>query len=302
MKKALVTGGMGFIGSHLAHELLQQGFEVTILDKSIYKPVQFDLSAARIIEGDMMAKELLKSCLEEVDVCFHLAAIASVVQCNQDWLYSLQNNVIAFNNLLDVLKNLKKPIKLVYASSAAVYGNSDNLPFDENALPAPVSTYGVDKLTNELYAAIASSTFGIPSVGLRLFNVYGLGQLDSNPYSGVITCFKKAILAKQPLIIYGDGEQTRDFIYVKDVVNAFIRAAQTPDSLTKVVNICSGKAISINELAEVMLDLFNVKLQILHKAARIGDSLHSLGDGKQAKIYLDFQASTPIQEGLKSLL
>jgi UDP-glucose 4-epimerase len=302
MKKALVTGGMGFIGNHLVSHLLSLGIEVLVLEKSIHKPTYCDIHGATIIEGDVLSHELLHECLKEVDTCFHLAALSSVEICNRDWIFSHENNVLAFNGLLEELKRIKHPVKLVYASSAAVYGDSKHLPLSESEHVLPNSTYGADKLSNEIYAEVVRKIYKIPSIGLRLFNVYGPGQLATNRYSSVMTNFKQDIQTEHPLTIYGDGKQIRDFIYIKDVVAAFMLAAQTSNDKSGVFNICSGQGISILALAELMMDLSQKQLPIIYELERVGDLSQSIGDGCLAKKELSFFTSISMQDGLMSFL
>ena len=298
MKKALVTGGMGFFGSYLVNHLLSLGVKVLVLDKSIHKPTYFNIDKATIIEGDVLSHELIHECLEQVDTCFHLAALSSVPVCARDWIFSHENNVLAFNGLLEEIRRVGRPIKLIYASSAAVYGNSQSQLASGSDHITPASTYGADKLSNEIYAEVIGTMYGIHSIGLRLFNVYGPGQLDSNPYSGVINSFKKAIQANAPITIFGDGKQTRDFIYIKDVVEAFMAAAATPDNLSGIFNVCSGRDISILELAELMMRLSGTKVPVIFEKERQGDLYHSLGDVTLAKKILKFTAQTKIETGL----
>lgn len=302
MKKVLVTGGMGFIGNHLVSRLLEMGIEVLVLDKAIHKPTFCDIQKATIIEGDVLSHELVYECLEQVDTCFHLAALSAVAVCRRDWIFSHENNVLAFNGLLEELRRINKSVKLIYASSAAVYGHSRILPSSESEHVVPRSTYGADKLSNEIYAEVIRGLHGIPSIGLRFFNVYGPGQLKSNPYSGVMTSFKLAIGNNQPLTIFGDGKQTRDFIYVKDVVDALILSAETPYEQSGIYNICSGHAISIEELAQMMIRLSNKKPEIVYLDARADDLIHSLGDNRLAKKALHFQAKMPIDTGIDLFL
>ncbi|QBR84474.1 NAD-dependent epimerase/dehydratase family protein [Legionella israelensis] len=301
MEKVLVTGGNGFIGNHLVNQLLSMGIKVLVLDKSIYKPTYYNIKSAEFIEGDVLSQELLHQCLQQVDTCFHLAAIASVPLCARDWMYSHENNVITFNKLLDEIKKLSHPVKLIYASSSAVYGSNKNLPLNESQMVVPDSVYGATKLANEIYAQVMQQNDNIPSIGLRIFNVYGPGQIGSN-YSGVITLFKQNIDKNQPLIIFGDGRQTRDFIYIDDVIEAMMRAARMPYEHSGIFNICSGKAISIHELAELMMRLMNTKIPIHYENKRKGDIYHSYGDNSLAKEKLNFIAQTSLEEGLKYLL
>lgn len=302
MKKVLVTGGMGFIGNHLVNHLLNIDCEVIVIDKSINKPIYHPVRQARIIEGDVASCEFLHDCLAEVDTCFHLAALASIPLCNRDWIFSHQNNVLAFNGLLDAIRKLDKPIQLVYASSSAVYGDSDQLPLTESSPASPISTYGADKLSNEIYAKALLHLADIHSIGLRFFNVYGPGQLASNPYTGVISSFKTAILEDKALNIYGDGQQTRDFIYVQDVVDALILCAQKSNAISGIFNVCTGKAVTIESLAKLMMQLMDHSQGINKQPERAGDLRFSVGNPELARKQLGFVAKVPMETGLKSFL
>jgi len=302
MEKILVTGGIGFIGNHLVNYLLSQGKEVIVLDKSIYKSTYYNIQSATIVEADVLSEKLLLHYLEKVDTCFHLAAIASVQACANDWIFAHENNVMGFNKLLDCISMLSHPIKLIYASSSAVYGDNPNLPLSESSHLYPCSMYAATKLTNEIYAKIMSEDYHVPCIGLRFFNVYGPGQPASSSYSGVISLFKNAINNHLPLTIYGDGKQTRDFIYIDDVIKALTLAALTPQKQSGIYNVCTGNAISIQELAELMIELSGKKGTIRHKKARTGDIYHSCGDAGLAEKELNFTAKTPLTEGLKNLL
>ena len=302
MAHVLVTGGMGFIGNHLVHRLLEMNHKVMVIDKSIYKPLHCNVNGAEIIEGDVLSRELLHDCLQQVDVCFHLAALSSVWLCDKDWIYSHENNVLAFNGLLTELTKIEKPVKLIYASSAAVYGQGKHLPFAETEHVVPRSTYGADKLSNELYAKVMEVSHHLQSTGLRFFNVYGPGQLDNNPYSGVITSFKKALLAKQPIKIYGDGRQSRDFIYVDDVVRALLLAMETSVTESGIYNVCTGNSISITDLANTMMLLTKTNVDIEYHPERLGDLKHSTGDPRLARESLKFSSSINIEEGLSRFL
>lgn len=301
MKKVLVTGGTGFIGNYLVRQLLSLGVEVLVIDKSIHRPTYFDISKAELIEGDVLSQGLLRQCLEQVDTCFHLAAILSFTVCARDWLFSHANNVLAFNGLLEELRRASHPVKLVYASSCAVYGDSKDLPSSESHKTSPLTSYGADKLSNEIYAQVMSNMYGINSIGLRIFNVYGPGQLESSSYAGVITFFKNAILKGQPVTIFGDGNQTRDFIYIDDVVQALLAAAKKASSQSGIYNVCTGHPTSILGLAELMMKLSGKKVPIIHQPARPGDPYHSLGDNFLAEKELGFTPLTSIEPGLASL-
>lgn len=302
MTKALVTGGQGFIGNHLVAKLIELGIEVVVIDKAAQKTTFHDNKKATIIEADLQSRDVLEQCLYGVDLCFHLAAIASIQSCSRDWIFSHQNNVLAFNTLLDVLKKHPQKIKLVYASSSAVYGDSLTPPLSENSPITPASNYGVDKLVNELYAQNAARHFGVSSVGLRFFNVFGPGQQENNSYSGVITLFKKAIASELPLNIYGDGTQTRDFIYIDDVIDGMLKAARTAPNFSGVFNICRGQSVSIEHLAHLMLDLYGASNLITHLDAREGDIRHSQGNPDRAQKHLGFSAKTSMEEGLSQMM
>lgn len=302
MTRVLVTGGMGFIGNHLVNRLLSLNHKVMVIDKSIYKPKQCKIEGAEIIEGDILSRELLYDCLQKVDVCYHLAALSSVWLCDKDWIYSHENNVLAFNGLLNELTKIDRPIKLIFASSAAVYGLGKRLPFAETEHVVPRSTYGADKLSNELYAKVMEVSHNIQSIGLRLFNVYGPGQLDDNPYSGVITSFKKSLLAKQAIKIYGDGKQTRDFIYIDDVIQALLLAMNAPENASGIYNICTGNSISISDLANIMIWLTKTNVNVEYYPERLGDLKHSTGDPRLAQKMLEFNSTINIEEGLSKFL
>lgn len=300
MKHALVTGGSGFIGTHLVQALRAMNVNVTILDKQPPDTRQ-SLEGCTFVEADILSRETVRECLRNVDTCFHLAAILNVVQCKRDWLFSHLNNVDGFHMVLDAIKSSNRPIKTVYASSCAVYGEITPLPLTEAVMPAPISPYGADKLVNEIYAGMLEKCYGIPSIGLRFFNVYGPLQRDSSPYSGVIAAFRKNLLQGKPLTIYGDGEQLRDFIHVSDVVRALIKAADTPPEFSGVFNVSTGKTTSINQLAHFMMQRFNREVPINYEPRRAEDILLSCGCPKKALDMLQFSAAIDIEQGLYTL-
>ncbi|QDQ39871.1 NAD-dependent epimerase/dehydratase family protein [Legionella geestiana] len=300
MKHALVTGGCGFIGTHLVHALRAMDVNVTVLDKQPPQTSQ-PLEGCTFVEADLLSRETVRECLQNVDTCFHLAAILNVVQCKRDWLFSHQNNVDGFNAVLNAIKSTGRPIKTVYASSCAVYGEITPLPLTEAMMPAPISPYGADKLVNEIYAGMLAKCFGIPSIGLRFFNVYGPLQRDSSPYSGVIAAFRKNLLQGKPLTIYGDGEQLRDFVHVSDVVCALIKAANTPPALSGVFNVSTGKTTSINQLAQYMMRRFNREVPVVYEPPRAEDIRLSCGCPKKAQEILRFTPAIDIEQGLYTL-
>ena len=244
MARYLVTGGAGFIGSHLVEALIADGHLVRVLD---------DLSSGRIenlphgvdlITADVTEQRAVRRALSDVDGCFHLAAIASVERCRHEWLRShkvnLAGTITVFEEACRAQKALGRPLPVVYASSAAVYGNTSEIPISEAAPTRPINAYGVDKLGCELHAAVASRIHKLQAVGLRFFNVYGPRQDPHSPYSGVISVFCQRILRGAPLEIHGDGSQVRDFVYVRDVVNALRRAMDAAAPAAQVFNVCTG--------------------------------------------------------------
>lgn len=306
MARYLVTGGAGFIGSHLCEALLAAEHEVWIIDNLSTGRRENVPDDAKLIVGDIQDISLMKQLMTEVHGCFHLAAIASVASCNKDWCHAHNVNVTATLHILDCARaNAQhETIPIVYASSAAVYGNSQQLPMCETQAPVPVSAYGLHKWCCEQYARIANLQFAVPSVGLRLFNVYGPRQSPDSYYSGVITNFVNNLLQHKPLIFYGEGNQTRDFIWINDVVRGFMQAmtlAQTSTD-THILNICTGKRTSVEKIAANLSELFQQQPLIIHEPKKLGDITHSLGSPDLAKSVLGIQAEMPFARGLELLV
>lgn len=301
----LVTGGAGFIGSHLCEELLKE-HKVTVLDnlstgslENVPKDVQF-------IQGDVGDCPLLEEVMAQVDGCFHLAAVVSIPLCNEDLLNAHAVNLTGTLNILKSAQNLSKKgkkIPVVFASSSAVYGDSQTLPHEEKNSPTvPISAYGLAKLGSEYYGRFVHELYGVPFTALRLFNVYGIRQKLDSIYSGVISIFLHALLQDKPCIFYGDGEQTRDFVFVKDVVQFFIKAMDTSSDSMRVYNVCTGKSTTIQTIARVLSQVIDKKLVIAFKPQKIGDIRHSIGSPLLAQNELGILAQTPIELGLRSLV
>lgn len=281
-KEVIVTGGLGFIGSHIADELMDRN-KVTIIDnkstgkvENIKNPNHENLE---IIEGDLNDLDLSKI-LSGKDYVFHLAAMASVplsvdkpVECNK-------NNVTATVKLLEASKdnNIKK---IVFSSSAAVYGDNSNMPLKESENLNPTSPYAASKASCELYIKSFTEAYGLNGVALRYFNVFGPRQDKNSQYASVIPNFISAILENKQPVIYGDGEQTRDFVFVKDIVNANIKAAES--NYNGVVNVASGKKLSINKLYEIIKKTLNTDIEPKYLPERQGDIKHSLADVENMK-------------------
>jgi UDP-glucose 4-epimerase len=299
----LVTGGAGFIGSHLTDALLRDGHAVRVLD---------DLSTGRltnldrrceVIEGDVADPAALRSAFEGISGCFHLAAIASVARSNEDWVGTHRTNATGTVAVLDAARRAAR-VPVVYASSAAVYGDHADGPISEASPLRPRTAYGADKLSSELHARVGFEVHRVPALGLRFFNVYGPRQDPSSPYSGVISLFAARIAAGEELTIHGDGEQTRDFVFVADVVEHLRRGMalllERPQEL--VLNVCTGRATSVRALAALLGHASGRAAKVGFGPARPGDIRASLGDPTAARAALGCSAKTPLEEGLAALV
>ena len=301
MATYLVTGGCGFIGSHLCNALLSRGDAIRILDDLSTGSLANLPAAAEFFQGDVADSRLVLRAMAGVDGCFHLAAIASVELSNSDWLRSHRTNLTGAITVFDAAIAAGR-IPVVYASSAAVYGDCPSLPLRECSEKRPLSAYGADKFGCELHARTASKVHGLRAVGLRLFNVYGPGQDPKSPYSGVISIFCERIRRGKPIEVFGDGHQTRDFIFVADVVTALLQAMDTQLSGEPVFNICTGNATPVLELAQTIASLCNTDLAIRFRAVREGEISHSYGDATTAKLALRLGNFTELRAGLAATL
>lgn len=304
MARYLVTGGAGFIGSHLCELLLAENHQVCILDSLISGATENIPHGAEFIQGSLNDRVLLSGLMDRVDGCFHLAAIASVPLCNEHWLHAHRINL---TNTLKIIESARgsdkrKPIPIVFASSAAVYGNNETLPLKENSVTKPISVYGINKLSSEYYFSVASELFKIPCTVLRLFNVYGPRQRPDSSYSGVITRFIDNLTKGLPLTIYGTGEQTRDFIYVSDVARFFLRAMETNRNSMRCLNVCRGQEVSIVQVGETLYHIFQRTPDIQFEPSKPGDILHSRGCPDLAHQELGIQAEISLETGLKLLV
>jgi len=304
MGKYLVTGGCGFIGSHLAESLARDGHGVRVLDDLSTGKRENLAASVELLVGDVADADLVRRAMDGVDGCFHLAAIASVERGNLDWLGTHRANL---TGAIAVFDAARRPgaigIPVVYASSAAVFGDEPRMPLTELSPVRPLSAYGADKLGCELHARVAGVVHGVPTVGLRFFNVYGPRQDPKSPYSGVISIFCDRLGARRPITIFGDGLQTRDFVYVADVV-ASLRAAM--DSLTGVktslYNVCTGRSTSVVDLAHIIAGLCGIRAEITFAAPRAGEIRVSLGSPDRLKTELGVDCRTEIAEGLRATL
>lgn len=295
----LITGGAGFIGSHLADALLRAGHAVRVLDDlSTGKRENLD-PRCELILGDVADAGLVGRAMSHVAGCFHLAAVASVARSNEDWLGTHRVNATGTVAVLEAAR-AAGGTPVVYASSAAVYGDQGEAPIQESATPRPRAAYGADKLASELHARVAYDVHGVPTLGLRFFNVYGPRQDPTSPYSGVISIFAARLAKGQRLVVHGDGRQTRDFVYVADVVAHLVAGMRLleREPQAAVLNVCTGKATSVIGLAETLSRATGLKLELTFEAPRPGDIRASVGNPTNATATLGVAAGTPLEAGL----
>ncbi|MFN0116052.1 MAG: NAD-dependent epimerase/dehydratase family protein [Paracoccaceae bacterium] len=306
MATYLVTGGCGFIGSHLCLALLEKGHGVHVLDDLSTGRESNLAPGASLQIGDIRDAAVVGRALHGVDGCFHLAAIASVERGSRDWLGTHHVNLGGFIQILEIARaqaTLGKPaIPVVYASSAAIYGDNPDVPLSEASIPRPLSAYGADKLGCELHARVAGAVHGVPTMGLRFFNVYGPRQDPRSPYSGVISIFCARLTRGEPIDVNGDGHQTRDFIHVSDVVAALIRGIAMAGTEAPVLNVCTGRPTSVLDLATTIAEACGTKAEIRHRPGRPGEIRHSLGDRRQLAHVLDVRSTTAIGPGIAEVV
>jgi len=291
--KILVTGGAGFIGSNLVDRLINEGYKVFVIDNLSGGKKENLNKKAIFYKDDIYHLNKILPLFKEIDYVFHLAANPRVVFSVENPIESHKFNV---NGTLNVLyASYKNKVKrLIFASSSAVYGNIKKLPLKENTIPHPISPYGLHKLIGEFYCKLFSNLYNLETVCLRYFNVYGPRMDPEGPYALVIGKFLKLKKENKPLTIYGDGKQTRDFVYIDDVVLANILAMKSKKvGKGEVINICSGKNYSISYIAK----LIGGKKVYLHP--RKGEVRHTLGDNSLAKKLLNWQPKIDLEEGIK---
>lgn len=301
MATYLLTGGCGFIGSHLADALLARGDQVRVIDDlSTGRRVNLD-RRVEVMIGNVCDQDLVASGLSGVAGCFHLAAVASVERSRTDWLGTHRINQAGAITIFDAVRRAGLDIPVVYASSAAVYGDATALPVDEAARPRPLSAYGADKLGCELHGRVAFQTFGIRSVGLRLFNVFGSRQDPHSPYSGVISIFLDRICGGRDITIFGDGCQSRDFIHVSDVVAAFMAAMDRAPADAAVYNVCTGQDTTLRELVRIIGQLCGREPQVTFAPPRTGDIVRSVGDSRAFARDFGIRPEVSVEDGLRLL-
>jgi len=306
--KCLVTGGAGFIGSHIIDQLLKHGYETVCLDN--FDPT-YDINSKKrniapflenknfeLVKGDIRDRELLKKTIIDIEYIFHEAALVSVVESMKDPVKTIEINTIGTLNVLEaaISGNAKKAI---IASSAAVYGDAPELPKKESMKPVPKSPYAISKLDCEYAARIYFEEHGLKTTCLRYFNVYGPGQDPTSPYAAAIPIFLRKALKNENIIIYGDGTQTRDFIFIDDIVAANELAMSKGDG--KVLNVANGIATSINEIAQDIIKITGSRSTISYAEERSGDIKHSLADTSHIN-KLGFKPQYAMNEGLEKTI
>jgi len=299
----LVTGGAGFIGSHLCDALLAAGHRVRVVDDlSTGHRANLD-PRCELVVGDVADAALMRRAMQDASGCFHLAAIASVARSNEDWCGTHRTNLSGTVAVLDAARAAGR-VPVVYASSAAIYGDQGEAAITEALRPAPRTAYGADKLGSELHAAVAFGVHGVPTLGCRFFNVYGPRQDPASPYSGVISIFAARIAAGQGVTVHGDGGQTRDFVYVADVVAHLLAGMRLLQAAPQaaVVNVCTGRATSVLQLAKTLATASGRAARIAHGPARAGDIRTSLGDPAAATALVGVAARTRLEDGLRATL
>lgn len=304
-EKVLVTGGAGFIGSNLAEELIKKGAKVSILDNFVtgFRENLDEIGGDfEFVEGDLNDDDKLGAALENVDIVFHQAALPSVPRSVENPLETHNACVNGTFNLL--LKSKERNVRrLIYAASSSAYGDQETLPKIETMIPKPLSPYAAAKLMGEYYCQVFSRVYNLETVCLRYFNVFGPRQNPSSMYSGVISRFIDSLMTGKTPVIYGDGEQSRDFTFIANVVDANIKAAQTKNGISEIINVANGERISLNELLEVLKKITGKSdVQADYQAERKGDVKHSQADNTRAIEWLNYEKLFDLEEGLQQTI
>ena len=300
MAKHLVTGGAGFIGSHLAEALVNRGEEVVVLDNlSTGKPENMATFRDRItfVEGSVTDLRTVQRCCDGVEVVYHQAALASVPRSVADPVASNEANVTGTLNVLWAAKEAGVR-RVVYAASSSVYGDTEELPKHEGMVPRPLSPYAVSKHVGELYCTVFDRLYGLSTIGLRYFNVFGPRQDPQSQYAAVVPLFITRLLRGEAPLIHGDGEQSRDFTYIRNVVEANLAAARASAPGGRSVNVACGDRLSVNELCRILAELTGSDVPPVHGPARPGDVRHSQADIDLARKLLGFEPVVDMRTGL----
>jgi nucleoside-diphosphate-sugar epimerase len=298
---ALVTGGAGFIGSHIASALSSSGARVRIIDdlSTGYRDNLDEIEAdIDFVHGSLVDEIPLRRALEDVELVFHEAALPSVPRSVEN---PRQTHIACVDATLSLLlaSREKRVRRIIYAGSSSAYGDQPTLPKSEDMLPDPLSPYAVAKLVGEYYCQVFTRVYGLETISLRYFNVFGPRQDPSSQYSGVVSRFISKLLSNEKPVIYGDGQQSRDFTYVDNVVEANVKAAETEKGIGQVINVANGQSVTLNELLNELKTLTgNTDVQAEYHEPRTGDVRHSLADISRAHEFLNFEPRVGLREGL----
>jgi len=296
----LVTGGAGFIGSHLVEHLVRRGAAVRVVDNFVTGSREnlLGLSNVEVIEGDLADPEIARQAVVGVDYILHQAAIPSVPRSVADPWVSHRANVDATLHLLLAAREAGVR-RVIYAASSSAYGDAPTLPKVETMQPVPRSPYALQKLVGEEYSRLFTQLYGLETVSIRYFNVFGPRQDPNSQYSGVIARFITALLQGNSPVVYGDGEQTRDFTYIDNVVMAVLAACTAPRASGEVINVATGDRVSLNQLFQKLCAIINVEIEPIYESSRPGDVRDSLADCTKAKELLGYRPSVNFEDGLR---
>ena len=297
----LVTGGAGFIGHNLVRFLLDEGHHVRVLDNfSTGKLENLGpfLSKIELIEGDLRSYHTVHEATQDVEVIFHQGALPSVPRSINDPITTNQVCVEGPLNILDSAKS-NDVRRVIYASSSSIYGENPALPKQEDMTPMPISPYAVAKLAGEKYCQVFSRTYGLETVGLRYFNVFGLGQDPKSQYAAVVPLFITAFLDGSRITINGDGQQSRDFTFVENVIQANLKAAVAPKAAGEVFNVACGNSTSLNQVIDHLRTITEVDTEVVHGSDRAGDIKHSLASIDKARELMGYNPAVSVESGLR---
>lgn len=299
----LVTGGAGFIGSHVVPRLINSGYNVRVFDNLETGKLEHLPHGVEFIQGDVSNTQAVLDAMRDVSACIHLAAVASVARSIEEYVYSHRVNIGGFINVIEAAKQSGRPVQVRYASSAAIYGVADTYPITEMLSAKPISPYGVDKYSCELHAKVAAEIFDLDIIGFRFFNVYGPRQDPRSSYAGVISVFMDRALNGQGIDIFGDGQQTRDFVYVEDVANIIVGSLglRVDEGRPEIFNICTGVGISLLQLIGEVEVCVQKKIERNFHAPRPGDIRNSIGSNALLLDWMPEQTITDFSVGVRRL-
>jgi nucleoside-diphosphate-sugar epimerase len=297
----LITGGAGFIGSHLVKHVLGAGGNVRVVDNlstGFAKRLSQIRDSVQLVTADLADNSVAAEVVKDVDYVLHQAAVPSVQRSVVDPVGTNRSNVTATLNLLE---NSRKAgvRRFVYAASSSAYGDTEVLPKSEDMPANPLSPYALQKWVGERYCKLYHELYGLETVSLRYFNVFGPGQDPYSEYSAVVPKFATKLLAKEPITVYGDGEQSRDFTYIDNVIQANLLALRAPNAPGEVCNIGCGQSVTLNQLIQILEELLKVRAQVTYAPAKPGDVRHSLADITKATRVLGYVPETEVEEGLR---